>query len=129
MQSLFGTTSIYIDGSIAKSGLPLPLVNAAKNNLSTYSLHSSTSFCFQIFCILGPAYVMIFQKKKKKVDITLAIQYKCQVLRNTFSTLNITEKDRFLNFQLFILCFLELFVFNINSLSVLTTKILVFPWQ
>lgn len=122
---MFGTTPIYIDGSVAKSGLPLLLVNAAKNNQSTYSLHSSTSFCFQIFCILGPAYVMIFLR----YDITLAIQYKRQVLRNTFSTLNITEKDRFLNFQLFILCFLELFVFNINSLSVLTTKILVFPWQ
>lgn len=66
---------------------------------------------------------------EKMVDIALAIQYKCQLLKNTFSTLNMTEKERFLNCQLFTLCFLELFIFSINSLNVLITKILVFPWQ
>lgn len=62
-------------------------------------------------------------------DIALAIQYKRQVLRNAFSTLNTTEKERLLNFQLFTLCFLELLVFNINSLNVLISKILLLPWQ
>jgi len=63
------------------------------------------------------------------VDIALATQYKCQVLRNTSGTLNMTEKERFLNFRLFTLCFLKLFIFSINLLNVLITKILVFPWQ
>lgn len=83
-------------------------------------------FAFKTFASYGLSTLGCFPKM---ADIALAIQYKCQVLRNAFSTLNTTEKERLLNFQLFTLCFLELLVFSINSLNVLISKILLLPWQ
>lgn len=45
-------------------------------------------FALKTFAYLGLSTLYL----KKMVGIALAIQYKCQVLRNTFRTLNMAEK-------------------------------------
>lgn len=124
MQSSFGTTPIYINGNGAKSGLLL----VSTTTKSSVNMLLTLQHLILLSKLL-PIRACLHYISEKMVDIALAIQYKCQLLKNTFSTLNMTEKERFLNCQLFTLCFLELFIFSINSLNVLITKILVFPWQ
>lgn len=89
MQSTCGTTPKYISGRVARSG---PLL------VSTAKIHSvNVLLALQHLILLSKLWLIrachpTLACFPKMADIALAIQYKCQVLRNAFSALNMTGK-------------------------------------